>query len=491
MTLSIAFAGTLYLSLQPSNLEVTPREKLSSIINSEYQEVRPLISADGMTLYFCRRNHPENQGGSRDVQDIWVSHFIDGAWSQPKNLGTPINNKKANTLCSITADGSYALLLDGYKKVKTPLAQAYDSPAGWGAPGEVDIQGFANLSSYYDFYYQEQSMVLLMAIDDGQGSGKQDLHVSFKQKDGSYSRPRNLGREINSSKADFAPFLAADGKTLYFASFGHEGLGGSDLYVTQRLDDSWKRWSEPKNLGPGINSEQDENYLSVTGDFSYIYFESYPKGSKEKDIYRAPLPRQFHPQNLGPKEEVLPSEFVATISESEPDKLAQNAPPQLDQVDLSKERVEDKPESHYLGNLAIWQYFHEGQVKSKVLNNTYFSSNSYQLSPEYISKLKEISNILLNNPAMEVQLEGHADSRGSNETNLRISYLRAQTAAHFLIDQGIPGHRLQVIGNGEEKPLASNDDEKEGRELNRRVEITLILAKRVSSQLKILLPTGI
>jgi len=480
LTLSIAVAGTLYLSLQSNNYDVTLREKLSPIINSEYQEVRPLITADGMTLYFSRRYHPENQGGSRDVQDIWVSHVIDGVWSPPQNLGAPINNKKANTLCSITADGSYIMLLDGYKRVKTPLAQAYGSPAGWGAPRDVSILDFTNLSSYYDFYYDEQSRALLMAIDDGRGSGKQDLHVSFQQKDGSYSRPRNLGQTVNSSKADFAPFLAADGKTLYFASFGHEGLGGSDLYVTQRLDDSWKRWSEPKNLGPGINSEQDENYLSVTGDFSYIYFESYPEGSKEKDIYRAPLPRQFHPQNIVPKEEVSTSELVVTNLEPKPVKLAQHSTPQTDQVDLSTKRTEGKPEAPYFGNLATWQYFQDGQVKSKILNNAYFSTNSYQLSPEYISKLKEISNILLSNPAMEVQLEGHADSRGSNKTNLRISYLRAQATAHFLIDQGILGHRLQVIGNGEEEPLASNDDEKEGRELNRRVEITIINSAGVS-----------
>ena len=471
--LLIAVTGTLYLSLQSLVEEdVTPREKLGSIINSEYQEVRPLITPDGMTLYFCRRNHPENQGGSKDFQDIWVSHYINGTWSEPTNFGKPINNKKANTLCSITSDGSYIMLLDGYKKVKTPLAQAHDSPAGWGAPEEVNIQGFTNLSSYYDFYYHEQSMVLLMAIDDGQGTGEQDLHVSFLQEDGSYSHPNNLGRTVNSSKSDFAPFLAADGKTLYFASFGHEGLGGSDLYVTQRLDDSWNRWSKPKNLGPGINSQQDENYLSVTGDFSYIYFESYPEGSKERDIYRAPLPRQFHPQYIVPQDEIPTDEFVVNNFKPESGTLKQND--QIDHHDLSTEFQEERPAAPFLGNLATQQYFQEGQVKSKVLNNTYFSYNSYQLSPKCMSTLKEISHILQKNPTMEVQLEGHADNWGTNKANLRISYLRAQAAAHFLIDQGISERRLLVTGNGEKAPLASNDDEKEGREFNRRVEVTLI-----------------
>jgi len=480
----IAAVSTFYLSLQLTSLEdLVPREKLSSIINSEYQEVRPLISPDGMTLYFSRRNHPDNFGGERDFQDIWLSHYIDGEWSVPTNFGGPINNKKANTLCSITGDGHYALLLDSYKRVKTSVAQVYDSPAGWGAPGDLVIQDFTNLSAYYDFYYQEQSMVLLMAIDDGRGAGEQDLQVSFKQEDGSYSRPKNLGPIVNTGKADFAPFLAADGKTLYFASFGHKGLGGSDLYVTQRLDESWKRWSEPKNLGPGINSEQDENYLSVTGDFSYVYFESYPHGSKEKDIYRAPLPQQFHPQYLAPQQEAPTSEFVATDSKPRPNTQSPSYTPTIESDEqLSSALREEKSETPFLGNLATRQYFQEGQVKSKVLNNTYFLYNSYQLSPDCISKLKEISKVLHSNPRLEVQIEGYADSWGTNKSNLRISYLRAQAAAHYLLDQGVLGQRLLVDANGEEKPLASNDDEKDGRELNRRVEITLINSAEVYNQ---------
>lgn len=455
--LVVAVAGAFYISLNSGKSQEVPREKLSSRINSEYQEVRPIISADGTTLYFSRRNHPENTGGVRDYQDIWVSKYIDGEWSLPVKLPAPLNNKKTNTLCSITSDGHYALLLDSYKRVKTPLAQAYDSPAGWGAPGDLVIRDFINLSSYYDFYFNEQTKVLLSAVDDGKGYGEQDLQVSFKQEDGSYSRPQNLGKAINTPKSEFAPFLAADGKTLYFSSFGHKGLGGSDFYVSYRLDDSWKNWSEPKNLGPGINSKDHENYFSITADLSYIYFESYPEGSEEKDIYRAPLPRQFHPELMAPV-----SETAVIVSNDEARTTSQ-----------MEQGIQD------LGNLITRQYLEDGLVQSKILNNSYFQYNSCQLSPEGISRLREISEILQAHPSMEAQLTGHADNWGTNGANLRISYLRAQTAAHFLIDQGISGHRLQVIAKGEEGPLASNDDEKDGRELNRRVEVTLINSAEV------------
>jgi len=516
LVLLIAVAGILYLSLRPFNsTEIAPREKLSSIINSDYQEVRPLISSDGLTLYFSRRNHPGNLGGAKDIQDIWVSHYIDGDWSQPANLEAPINNKKTNTLCSITSDGKFALLLDGYKQVKTPLAQAYDSPAGWGSPGDLVIKDFLNISPYSDFYYHEQSKVILMAIDNGRGTGKQDLHVSFRQKDGDYSRPKSLGRLINTKTADFAPFLAADGKTLYFASFGHDGIGGSDLYVSYRLDDSWVKWTEPKNLGSDINSEHDENYLSVTGDFSYVYFESYPKGSEEKDIYRAPLPEQFHPQNLAPKIETQelivdnavkqnpidltsemktnsefetapeltayqeftdPTSLIVSPSyeaDPKPAYISDYTPP-MDTGENQAELIGQKPKELFLGGLLTHQYLDQGLLKNKVLNNTYFSLNSYSLSPQCISKLNEISEVLRENPGIKAYLEGHADNWGSDKSNLRLSYLRAQAAAHYLIDLGISVQRLQVIGTGEALPLASNDDEKEGREFNRRVEVTLI-----------------
>ena len=298
-------------------------------------------------------------------------------------------------------------------------------------------------------------------------------------------------------KVGFRSFLAADGETLYFASFGHDGLGGSDLYVSRRLDDSWKRWSKPKNLGPGINSEHNENYLSVTGDFSYVYFESYPPGSEDKDLFRAPLPQQFHPQNLLPKASSI--ELIAADAElrpngdspspynpSTPEKQTAQAneetayatpipevTPSLSNG-LLMENVDTIPKKHFFGNLLTYQYFDNGQIRHKILKNSYFPSDSYRLTPSCLSKLDEITEVLRENAMLQVYIEGYADSSGLNEVNLRLSYLRAQAAAHYLIDQGISVQRLQIIGNGELQPLASNDDEKEGRELNRRVEVTLI-----------------
>ena len=509
--LLIAVGGILYLSLKSRLLEDdVPREKLSSIINTDFQEVRPIISADGTRLYFSRRNHPENTGGSKDFQDIWFSDYKNGAWSTPLKLPEPINNKKTNTLCSITNDGSYALLLDSYKRVKTPLAQIRDSPAGWSAPDELVIRDFINLSSYYDFCYNQQLEVIISAIDDGHGSGEQDLHVSFKQKDGTYSKPKNLGKVINSRKSDFAPFLATDGKTLYFSSFGHEGFGGSDFYVCYRLDDSWLKWTTPKNLGQGINSANNENFLSVSSDFSYVYFESYPEGAEDKDIYRAPLPRQFHPENLKlkdspsapiavsnvPESSSLKSYDPVIKSETATTRPSSTLPPpnnstKTSSVASAKPVVKSKGELYQelnglkreFGDLVAMQYISDGQAQLRILNNGYFDYNSYDLTPECKDKLNQISKLLLANAALEVQLEGHTDNWGTDMANQRLSYLRAQAAGHYLIDQGVSSSQVTVLSAGEDNPLASNDDEREGRELNRRVEITLTTTPSVLSDL--------
>jgi len=500
----LAILAISYLAIQTS-FKTKSREKLDEIINSEYQEVRPMIAADGKTLYFARRNHPQNLGGTADFQDIWMSRLVDGQWTKPINLGTPVNNKKTNTLCSITDDGKLGLFLDSYRGVKTPLSISELTAEGWQKPKSVQIADFVNLSSYYDFHHNETRGVLLSAINNGRGYGDQDLHVSFLQKDGSYIAPINLGAVVNSRKADFAPFLAADGKTLFYASFGHKGFGGSDLFVTQRLDESWRKWSKPVNLGMLINSELDENYISVTADLDWVYFESYATGSPEKDIYRASLKLDqiLSPQPVSQDQiaeldnekptvpdnqpQAVKSQVTESVAVANPISDGTNTSPNAStpknhvyQSDVKQaSRQANEPVAYTTlsqspqTSLTLEPRLEEGLVQSKVTNNLYFATNSTALPPHHVHILDQVSQILSNRPQMKAYIEGHTDNLGPEDINLRISHLRAQRAAHYVLDKGIPAHRIHITGKGEAEPLASNDDELEGRELNRRVEIVL------------------
>mgnify|MGYP006214647283 CR=1 FL=1 len=120
---------------------------------------------------------------------------------------------------------------------------------------------------------------LLMTVERPEGFGFKDVYVSTVKEDGTWSKPKNLGSTVNTFEEEANPFLAADGKTLYFASRGHQGYGAYDLFVTKRLDDSWTNWSQPENLGNVINSPGYELsiFLSAKGDKAYI--------GKDRDIY--------------------------------------------------------------------------------------------------------------------------------------------------------------------------------------------------------------
>lgn len=296
-------AGAFFAEAQTSG-DAAPkesREGYSKIalnsINSDSPEMRPLISDDGNTLYFCRRFHTDNYKGDKDVQDVWVSYrdTTSDSWSEPIHLGNLLNNKKNNAIASISPDGQEGIFFNTYKKIKkNPLVRSRKSGAEWTKPQALEIQEYVNISDYADFYLDFKQNVLLLAIE-GEGSvGDQDLYVSFPDEKGGWKAPLNMGQVLNSTKADFAPFMGADGYSLFFCSYGHGGLGGSDIFMSVRLDDSWERWSEPQNLGPLVNTAHEETYFSITSDFKYLYYySSYPARAKNRDITRVELPEDF------------------------------------------------------------------------------------------------------------------------------------------------------------------------------------------------------
>lgn len=268
---------------------------LTPQINSAFEEVRPFVTANGKELFFCRRNHPANVSRQKDKQDIWVSSRGDnGEWNAPRNLGLTINTRYADAICSISPDGSEILFVNENIDPDKPIGKSKRLRNGWTIPEMMEIENFYNRNEYIDFYYAFESNVLLMAVEREDSSGEQDLYVSFPKEKNKWSEPLNLGAVVNSSQSDFAPFLSRDGKTLYFSSYGHEGFGGCDIFQTTRLDDTWKNWTEPKNLGAGINSAREESYFSISGDYKHIFFESYVEGGV-RDIFRADLPQDLKP----------------------------------------------------------------------------------------------------------------------------------------------------------------------------------------------------
>ena len=289
----------------PTNMKyMAKKESLGPNINTEYDELAPVISADDKEIFFVRKNHPKNVGGINDEDDIWYSEKKDGKWIPAINIGAPLNNKFDNFVQSITPDGNILLLANVYVKdgrsvsLKQGVSVSKKLLSGWSFPEEQVIRNFRNNSNYVNYFLSANGQYLLMAIETNEGYGGLDLYVSFKLKDNVWSAPINLGNKINTADNDYSPFLATDGISLYYSTSGKSGFGKEDIFVTRRLDETWIHWTEPINIGKPINSSESDTKFSIPASGSYAYFSSTKDAIGLNDIFRILLPKQVKPQSV-------------------------------------------------------------------------------------------------------------------------------------------------------------------------------------------------
>lgn len=271
-------------------------ENLGSAVNSEYSELNPVISPDGRTLYFGRKNHPSNRYGVKGSetisgsQDIWFSEKVGDTWSSARRLSEVLNRDQYNTILSISPDGQTILLKGAYVNgtyETRGFSISNKTTGGWSVPVKVDIPGYEQLSKGKNEYgyLTMDGKAILLAFARKKNSEDDDLYVSFYE-DGRWSRPMDLGEGINTKYSETTPFLSADGKTLYFSSDRPGGQGSQDIYLTRRLDDTWQNWRKPQNLGSPINTEEYDAYYSIAAKGDYAYFMSGKASLGKKDIFR-------------------------------------------------------------------------------------------------------------------------------------------------------------------------------------------------------------
>ncbi len=270
-------------------------------INSRYDEVKPVISPFGHTIFFSRQNHPDNFSGTKDDQDIYFAEMQNGVWSTAKNIGNNLNDRHPNGVVSISSDGNTLYFINDYQAdnaYKKGLSLSRKENGVWQKPEAIRIKSLYNFANFVDYSISPNGQVMIMAMSRLGGQGGMDLYVSFYEGNNSWSIPSNLGKNINSKSDEFSPFIAADGKTLYFSSYGHNGLGDSDIFISRRLDDSWTNWSAPTNLGPEINTSGFDAYFTIPNEGNIAYMVS-DQGSigGSRDIFRVELEEDFLPEN--------------------------------------------------------------------------------------------------------------------------------------------------------------------------------------------------
>lgn len=282
------------------------KENLGATVNSKFHELAPIIAADGKTLFFTRWDHPENMGdpdvkGERKkFQDVWYSQLESGGkWGEAKNIGAPVNTNDNNAICSISIDGKSMLLINVYKPDGTlakGLSRSRKLRNGWSFPQEVKIKNYYNESDYSEFAIAGNGRVIIMTAQTKKTYGGKDLYVSFLQSDSTWSEPVNVGPSINTAEDESTPFVAADNKTLYFSSPGHAGYGKNDIFLTRRLDDTWTKWSEPENLGPAINTPEWDGYFTIPASGEFAYLCSQEESLGREDIFRLKLYAAVKPE---------------------------------------------------------------------------------------------------------------------------------------------------------------------------------------------------
>ncbi|MCE4217864.1 OmpA family protein [Aquirufa antheringensis] len=280
-------------------------ENLGSAVNSEFSELNPVISPDGRTLYFGRKNHPANRYGVKGSetisgsQDIWFSEKVGDTWSTARRLSEVLNRDQYNTILSISPDGQTILLKGAYVNgayETRGFSISNKTTAGWTVPVKVDIPGYEQMSKGKNEYgyLTMDGKAILLAFARKKNSEDDDLYISFFE-EGRWTRPLELGEEINTKYSETTPFLSADGKTLYFSSDRPGGQGSQDIYLTRRLDDTWQHWRKPQNLGAPINTDEYDAYYSVAAKGDYAYYMSGKGSLGKKDIFRLALEAQSPP----------------------------------------------------------------------------------------------------------------------------------------------------------------------------------------------------
>ncbi|MCO5231508.1 MAG: OmpA family protein [Chitinophagales bacterium] len=281
------------------NLSNPYPENLGAAVNSQYNDMLPIISPDGSALYFARKNAPENMGIEKK-DDIYESRKqANGQWSKAINVGAPLNTDEHNFVCAISPDGNTMYLANKYdyrtESQGVAVSQRQKNGA-WSKPKPLSIANMYNKSRFACYHVSIDEKAMVMAIERDDTYGDMDLYVSFRYADGNWSEPINMGPDLNTAGAEASVFIAADGKTLYFSSNGHAGYGDFDMFMSKRLDNTWKRWSEPVNLGQSINTIGMDIYYTIPASGDYAYYSSERIGGQGlSDIYRISLPKELRP----------------------------------------------------------------------------------------------------------------------------------------------------------------------------------------------------
>lgn len=491
------------LVANPINIKI---RNLGNLANSTSGDYSPVLSADQNTLFFTSRR-PESTGSQKDadgnfMEDIYTSEKTKTGWSLAKNIGAPINTDWHEATVGLSPDGQTILIYRDDNGDGNIYSTSLEGDI-WSTPVKLND----NINSKYwepSAFISANGRILYFVSNKPGGYGGRDLYVSHRSFDGDWEKAVNMGPSINTAYDEDSPFIHPDGVTLYFSSNGHNTMGGFDIFNS--FLSAEETWSQPVNVGFPINTTDDDLFYVISPDGRTAYFSSFREGGVgEKDNYVATFPDvKEKPLTLIKgtiiDESGLPAKnALITVTDNETEKVIgvykansktgaflfilppgknYNITYQADQHLFYSENMEIKKETNYL-EIKKAILLNPITVGSKiVLNNIFFDFDKATLRPLSNVELKNLVTLMRSNSNLKVEISGHTDNKGNDAYNKKLSEERAQAVVNRLIEKGISGSRLKAKGYGESNPSAPNSgvngsDDPEGRQLNRRVELTI------------------
>ena len=481
-------------------------QNMGEQINSEWGEYFPTLTVDESRLIFTVRRPSDKSTKCvfcRDEEDFFTSVKADDEWQPRKKVELPLNTSFNEGASCISPDGKYFVFTscnkdDGFGSCdlywSKRIGENWTKPKNFGAP--VNTKFWESQPAF-----SADGKTIFFASDRPGGIGGRDIWKTTMIEEGVFSEPVNLGKPINTPANELTPFFHPDGRTLYFSSTGHRGMGGEDLfYSTLNPDNSW---GEPVNLGYPINTIANEMGLIVNamGDKAFIS-SNQRSGLGNMDLYWFEMPEALRPTpvtyfkgRIFDNNDQRPLYAVFELIDLETKKVVVGS---SSDPSTGEFLVCIPTKSHYALNVSKDMYlFHSENFEingeyskmqpyqkdvhlkrielgeSVIMKNVFFDTDKSDLRSESQVELNKLLTLLQQNPQMKVEIGGHTDNVGSAEHNLLLSEKRAKAVFDYLISKGIRADRLQFAGYGYSKPIASNDTE-EGRAMNRRTEFSII-----------------
>ena len=512
-------------------------QNLGEEVNSQYDDYNARFAYNDSALFFTSRRPVDekskrNELDNKYYENIFASSLVNGEFQPAYPMGKPFNLKGNSSLVGIAPDGKSVFIYVGSEN-GGDIQQLFFNPEKekWKKPKSLSKEIGSDAMETTAALSPEGRELYFVSANPELTYGGKDIFVSRMNAKGKWGEPRNLGSLINTKYDEEGVYLTSDGMTMYFASKGHNSMGGYDIFKSELGEDG--TWNKPENIGYPINTPDDEIFYVTDSDQVYGYYSTFRDGGYGgKDIYKVIF--------LGSEKELLTLGRDQLIAG---DKITERDPfitlPQLLNIDTTllltgqvrgtiggadtivmaglsfmdpatgemvvktmtgidgyyRARI-PSPKVYgveinapgYLYYLDILDlsslnpdepaerdfYLQRIEVGTKVvLDNIYFQTGKSVLTVDSYEALDQVVRFLENNASVRLEISGHTDNTGSLRINTSLSQARAKAVVDYITGRGIANDRLEYKGYADSQSVAENDTP-EGREMNRRVEFKVL-----------------